>query len=149
MHISTVRVVMRFISPTYLGCSCDHHREYKQHPDAITKCINNTTRRYRKYLKRFFHNFAHVSLLLSKNININIYIIIILPVVLYGCATWSLTLRKERRLKVKQYKQPTGCINNNFKQLNMFRAIIQPILTFRVIISPILRSTRLCLQLVV
>jgi hypothetical protein len=25
---------------------------------------------------------------------------VILPVVLYGCETWSLTLRKERRLKV-------------------------------------------------
>jgi len=31
--------------------------------------------------------------LLSKNIKINIYRIIILPVVLYGCETWSLTLR--------------------------------------------------------
>jgi hypothetical protein len=26
--------------------------------------------------------------------------IIILPVVLYGCASWSLTLREERRLKL-------------------------------------------------
>jgi hypothetical protein len=29
-----------------------------------------------------------------------IYIIIILPVVLYGCETWSLTLREEHRLRV-------------------------------------------------
>ena len=29
-----------------------------------------------------------------------IYRIIILPVVLYGCETWSLTLREERRLRV-------------------------------------------------
>jgi len=29
-----------------------------------------------------------------------IYRTIILPVVLYGCETWSLTLRKERRLRV-------------------------------------------------
>jgi len=29
-----------------------------------------------------------------------IYRIIILPVVLYGCKTWSFTLREERRLKV-------------------------------------------------
>jgi len=36
--------------------------------------------------------------LLSKNIKIKIYII--LPVVLYGCETWSLTLREERRLRV-------------------------------------------------
>jgi len=38
--------------------------------------------------------------LLSKNIKINIYRTIILPVVLYGCETWSLTLREERRLRV-------------------------------------------------
>jgi hypothetical protein len=29
--------------------------------------------------------------LLSKNVNITFYITIILPVVLYGCETWSLT----------------------------------------------------------
>jgi len=40
------------------------------------------------------------SKLLSKNINIKIYRIIILPIVLYGCETWSLTLREERRLRV-------------------------------------------------
>ena len=38
--------------------------------------------------------------LLSKNIKIKIYRTIILPVVLYGCETWSLTLRGERRLRV-------------------------------------------------
>jgi len=38
--------------------------------------------------------------LLSKNIKIKIYRNIILPVVLCGCETWSLTLREERRLRV-------------------------------------------------
>jgi len=38
--------------------------------------------------------------LLSKNIKIEIYRTIILPVVLYGCETWSLTLREERRQRV-------------------------------------------------
>ena len=37
---------------------------------------------------------------LSKNIKIKIHRIIILPVILYGCENWSLTLRKERRLRV-------------------------------------------------
>jgi hypothetical protein len=39
---------------------------------------------------------------LSKNLKIKIYktIILFFPVVLYGCETWSLTLREERRLKV-------------------------------------------------
>jgi hypothetical protein len=38
--------------------------------------------------------------LLSKNLKIKIYRNIILPVVLYGCETWSLILREERRLRV-------------------------------------------------
>jgi hypothetical protein len=49
----------------------------------------------------FYHlvqNFLSYSLL-PKNLNINIYRIIILPVV-YGCDTWSITLREEPRLKV-------------------------------------------------
>jgi len=38
--------------------------------------------------------------LLSKQLKIKIHRTIILPVVLYGCETWSLTLRVERRLRV-------------------------------------------------
>jgi hypothetical protein len=38
--------------------------------------------------------------LLPKNLKINIYRNIILPVVLYGCENWSLTLKEERRLRV-------------------------------------------------
>ena len=40
------------------------------------------------------------SRLLSKNLKIKIYRTIILPVVLYGCEAWSLTLREERMLRV-------------------------------------------------
>ena len=40
------------------------------------------------------------SRLLSKNLKIKIYRTIILPVILYGCETWSLTLREERKLRV-------------------------------------------------
>jgi len=40
------------------------------------------------------------SRLLYKNLKIKIYTTIILPVVLYGCQTWSLILREERRLRV-------------------------------------------------
>jgi len=39
------------------------------------------------------------SSLLSKNLKIKIYRSIILTVVLYGCETWSLILREERRLR--------------------------------------------------
>jgi hypothetical protein len=40
------------------------------------------------------------SRLLSKITKIRVYRTIILPVVLYGCETWSLTLREEQRLRV-------------------------------------------------
>jgi hypothetical protein len=40
------------------------------------------------------------SRLLSRNVKIKIYKTIILPLVLYGCKTWSLTLREEHKLRV-------------------------------------------------
>jgi hypothetical protein len=40
------------------------------------------------------------SRLLSKNVKVRIYKTIILLVVLYGCETWSLTVRKEHKLRV-------------------------------------------------
>ena len=40
------------------------------------------------------------SILLSKNIKIKIYWSLISPVALYGCETWLLILREERRLRV-------------------------------------------------
>ena len=40
------------------------------------------------------------SRLLSKNLKIKIYKTIILPVILYGCETWSLTLWEESKLRV-------------------------------------------------
>jgi sorting nexin-29 len=40
------------------------------------------------------------SRLLSKNTKIRLYRTVVLAVVLYGCETWSLTLREEQRLRV-------------------------------------------------
>ena len=48
---------------------------------------------------RSVQNFLS-SKLLSKNLEIKIYRNIILRVVLYGCETWSLTLREEKKLRV-------------------------------------------------
>jgi hypothetical protein len=38
--------------------------------------------------------------MLSRNVKIKRYKTLILPLVLYGCETWSLTLREEHRLRV-------------------------------------------------
>jgi hypothetical protein len=40
------------------------------------------------------------SCLTSKNLKIKIYKTVILPFVLYGCETWSLTLGEEHKLRV-------------------------------------------------
>jgi hypothetical protein len=49
----------------------------------------------------------------SKNIKNKIYRNIILHVVLYGCATWSLTFRKECRLRVLRL----GCCGPRRKEV--------------------------------
>ena len=54
----------------------------------------------------FYHSVQNLlsSSLLSKNIKIKIHTITILPVVLYECETWLLTMREECRLRVFENK---------------------------------------------
>jgi hypothetical protein len=47
-----------------------------------------------------FGSKSFVLPLLSGGVRVKIYKTIILPVVLYGCETWSVTLREEHRLRV-------------------------------------------------
>jgi hypothetical protein len=49
-----------------------------------------------------FHSVQNLlsSSFLSKHLKIKIYKTILCPVVLYGCETWSLTLREKRRLRM-------------------------------------------------
>jgi hypothetical protein len=56
----------------------------------------------------FYHSVQNLlsSRLLLKNVKIRIYKAIILPVVLYGCETWSLTLREEHKLRVFENRVP-------------------------------------------
>jgi hypothetical protein len=53
-----------------------------------------------KYLGTTLMNLLLSASLLSENTKIKIYRIRILPVVLYGCETWSHKLREEHRLRV-------------------------------------------------
>ena len=48
----------------------------------------------------YSYNRSQQDALFLKFILVKIYRTIILPVVLYGCETWSLTLREERKLRV-------------------------------------------------
>jgi hypothetical protein len=51
--------------------------------------------------------------LLSRNVRVKIYKTIILPVVLYGCETWSLTLRNEHSLRVFENRVLRGIFGPN------------------------------------
>jgi hypothetical protein len=49
-----------------------------------------------------YHSVQNLSSsrVLSEHLTIKIYRAVILPLVLFGCENWSLTLREERRLRV-------------------------------------------------
>jgi hypothetical protein len=55
-----------------------------------------------------------------KNIKIGIYKTIILPVVVYRCETWSLTLREEYRLRVlrKIFRQKRDEMTGDWRKLH-------------------------------
>ena len=65
-------------------------------------CIQEEIKSRLKLWNACYHSVQNLlsSSLLSKNMQIEIYRNIILPVVLYGCETWSLTLKEEGRLRV-------------------------------------------------
>ena len=52
------------------------------------------------YMYTVKHNYTLGGIFTNIKLKIKIHRIIILSVVLYGCETWSLTLREERRLRV-------------------------------------------------
>jgi len=76
------------------------------------KCLGTTLRNQNSVVEEIksrltsrnacYHSVQNIlsSRLPSKNFKIKIYRTIILPVVLYGCETWSLTLREERKLRM-------------------------------------------------
>jgi hypothetical protein len=69
---------------------------------ANQNSINEELRSRLKTGNACYHSVQYLlpSSFLSRNIKIKIYRKVILPFVLYGCETWSLTLREERRLRV-------------------------------------------------
>ena len=74
--------------------------------------VTNTNDIYEEIKRRInMENACYYSLekifsfhLLSKKLKVNTYKTIILPVIQYGCETWSLTLREENRSKVFENK---------------------------------------------
>jgi hypothetical protein len=73
---------------------------------TIQNWIQEEIRRRLNSGNAFCHSVQNLlsSSLLSKIVKIRIYKTIILPVVLNGCETWSLTLREEQSLSVFENK---------------------------------------------
>jgi len=72
----------------YLGTTLTNQNSIQEEINSRLKSENSC-----------YHSVQNLlfSKLLSKNTRFKIYRTIILPVVWYGCETWSLTLREERR----------------------------------------------------
>jgi hypothetical protein len=76
---------------TYLGTTLTHQNSIQAEIKSRLKLGNACYYSVQNLLS---------SRLLLKNVKIKIYRNIILPVVLYGCEAWSLTVREELRLKL-------------------------------------------------
>ena len=116
MHVSihSVRHVCRTLTKNYpahfinlrsvVTDSFEGVEEFKYLGTTLTNqnCIQVEVKIRLKLGNACYHSVQKLlsSRLLSKNLKIKIYRTIILPVVLYGCESWSLTLREERRLQV-------------------------------------------------
>src|SRR5215469_14164870 len=75
----------------YLGTTLTNHNSIQEEIKSRLKLGNACYYSVQNLLSSSF---------LSKTLKIKIYRTIILPVVLYGCETWSLTKKEERRLSV-------------------------------------------------
>ena len=82
-------------------CSIERVEEFKYLGTSLTSknYIQEEIKSRLKGGNAYYYSVQNLlsSSLLSKKLKIKIYRTIILPVVLYGCETWSLTMREERR----------------------------------------------------
>ena len=92
LDLSVFFIIHRIINPAYF---IYYHIYYQ---NSIQKEMKSRL----KLGNAYYHSVQNLlsSSLLSKNLKIKIYRTIILPVVLYGCETWSLTFREDHRLRV-------------------------------------------------
>jgi hypothetical protein len=68
----------------------------------VENCIHEEVKSRLNSVNACYHSVQSLlsSRLLSRNVKVKMYKTIILPAVLYGCETWSLTLREAHRLRV-------------------------------------------------
>jgi len=90
-----------------VGCTVDCTVQYTTCTDRNKLPTTDTYHEIRSSLLCTASNSCYYSVqnllssrFLSKNLKIKVYRTIILPVVLYGCEAWLLTLREERKLRM-------------------------------------------------
>jgi hypothetical protein len=90
-HKNSTQIILKCVTVQIFG---DDSNKPKFDSEEIKRRLNSGNACY--------HSVQSLlsSRLLSKNLKIRIYKTIFFPVVLYGCETWSLTLRVEHRLRV-------------------------------------------------
>jgi hypothetical protein len=83
-----------------MGWSCGYD-EADQFKDR-RNCRININMDFREVGCKYYYSVQNLlsSRLILKNLEIKMYKTVILSVVVYGCETWSLTLREEHRLRV-------------------------------------------------
>jgi hypothetical protein len=64
------------------------------------------------------------SCLLPKYVQIVIHTIVILPLVLYGCGTWSVTFREEHRLRVLEERVLRRMFGPKRKEVCILRSFV-------------------------
>ena len=95
----------------YLGSLLTNQNSIQEKKKCRLKARNSHYYSVQKHLS---------SRLLSKNLKIKIYKTIMLPVVVYGCETWSLTLREKCRLSriLRQIFGPKRDENGEWRRLH-------------------------------
>jgi len=93
----------------YLGTNLTHQNPIPEETESRLRLGNAC-----------YHSVQNLlsSRLLSKNLKMKIYRSIILPVVLYGCETWSLTFREGRKLWVFQNMVLSGIFGSRSDEVN-------------------------------
>jgi hypothetical protein len=76
--------------------------EYFRTTATYQNCVQEEVKSRLNLGNACYHSVQNLlsSHLLSKNLKIKIYKTILLPLLLYGCKTWSLTVKEEHRLRV-------------------------------------------------
>ncbi|KAJ4449632.1 hypothetical protein ANN_01036 [Periplaneta americana] len=80
---------------------------------ATVTNINDTREEIKRRINMGNVCYYSVEKLLSSSLKVRIYKTVILPVVLYGCKTWTLTLREKQRLRVFENKVQRSARDDN------------------------------------